>query len=97
MRTKHSLRIAQVVPRAICGLVVPCFYRIFQNQLSKISPGEALLFGDLDDPDSRISKLVNSQDTIVLLPNKETRPHVYYGVLPEGLYNSEDMVKVVES
>lgn len=59
-------------------------------------PGEALLFGDLDDPNSPITKLINSQDTITLLPNEKTKPNLYYGVLPEELYNPESVAKLTD-
>ncbi len=40
--------------------------------------GKALVFGDLDDPQSRISKLVASEKTHVIHAGYNTKPRVYY-------------------
>jgi len=41
-------------------------------------PTEALVFGDLDDPESRIRQLLATERTETLLPNCRTRPKVFY-------------------
>lgn len=41
-------------------------------------PGDARIFGDLDDPDSAVSQLRRRQDAEVLLEEKGTRPQVFY-------------------
>ena len=46
-------------------------------------PTEALVFGDLDDPESEISKLISSQDAEVLHPEYGLNPGVYYVGLPK--------------
>ncbi|MDP1899854.1 MAG: 4Fe-4S dicluster domain-containing protein [Rubrivivax sp.] len=40
--------------------------------------GKAIVFGDLNDIDSRIAKLMSSQKTVVFLPNLRTNPRVHY-------------------
>lgn len=41
-------------------------------------PTDARIFGDLDDPDSKPSKLIREKGGRVPLPEKNTRPKVYY-------------------
>ena len=40
--------------------------------------GDAIVFGDLDDPDSTISKLIAAKGAMVLSPGMGTHPKVYY-------------------
>jgi len=44
----------------------------------KTCPSEALKFGDLEDPDSEVSKLIRSRGGQTLNPELGTRPNVYY-------------------
>ena len=41
-------------------------------------PGRARFFGDLDDPNSEVSKLLAENDYEVLLPEEGTGPNIYY-------------------
>ncbi|TMN22226.1 4Fe-4S dicluster domain-containing protein [Lentibacillus cibarius] len=41
-------------------------------------PAEARIFGDLDDPDSKINTLIRDKNGEVLLKDKGTKPQVYY-------------------
>ena len=41
-------------------------------------PGDARIFGDLDDPESEISKAIRDHAAYVLLEDKGTRPKVHY-------------------
>ena len=46
-------------------------------------PTNALIFGDLEDPDSQISKIMASQDLEVLHPEYGLEPRVHYIGLPK--------------
>jgi len=48
-------------------------------------PSDALIFGDLDDPESDISQHLARLDAAPLKKNYRTRPAVFYTCLPEGL------------
>ena len=41
-------------------------------------PFEARIFGDLDDPDSEVSRVIRERGVRVLLEEQGTRPQVYY-------------------
>lgn len=43
-----------------------------------VCPTHSIWSGDLDDPDSDISRLVSSQDTLVRAPEQRTGPNVHY-------------------
>ena len=44
----------------------------------RFCPADARIFGDLDDPDSAVSRLRREQSAEVLLEEKGTRPQVFY-------------------
>ena len=52
--------------------------------------GKARSFGDLNDPNSEVSKLLKNNPTKVLKPEEKTGPHVYYIKLDEDLAKMED-------
>jgi molybdopterin-containing oxidoreductase family iron-sulfur binding subunit len=41
-------------------------------------PGKARFVGDLDDPLSEVSKMIKARDAFTLLPEKGTKPTVFY-------------------
>ena len=43
-----------------------------------VCPTEALLVGDLDDPESKVAKIVNQDVVSVRRPDKETKPKLFY-------------------
>lgn len=43
-----------------------------------LCPGRARYWGDLDDPDSEISKVIKGRNYVKLLEEKGTKPKVYY-------------------
>jgi Fe-S-cluster-containing dehydrogenase component/formate-dependent nitrite reductase membrane component NrfD len=58
-----------------------CSHRIDQGlepACVVVCPVEAILVGDLNDPSSRVSEIVNRQPVTVRRPEKETRPKVFY-------------------
>jgi Fe-S-cluster-containing dehydrogenase component len=65
-----------------------CVQRLEEGKVPKcvqVCPSDALVFGDLDDPKSDVSKIVASKKTEVLNPGRKTRPRVYYVGLPKLL------------
>jgi Fe-S-cluster-containing dehydrogenase component len=51
-----------------------------------VCPEEAIVFGDLDQPDSRIARMVAEHETLIRRPEQGTGPNVHYlGALPEAL------------
>jgi molybdopterin-containing oxidoreductase family iron-sulfur binding subunit len=41
-------------------------------------PGKARFVGDLDDPDSEVSRMIRNMNGFNLLAEKGTKPSVYY-------------------
>lgn len=52
-------------------------------------PTGALVFGDLDDPDSEVAKLINENDTEALSPAFNLAPKVFYLSLPKKMITGE--------
>lgn len=48
--------------------------------------GKAIVFGDINDSNSRIAKLLASEKTRVFLPEAGTKPRVYYIAPDEGAF-----------
>ena len=58
-----------------------CWHRLARGEqpaCMELCPGRARYWGDLDDPESEVSKLIVSREYKQLLPEEGTRPSVYY-------------------
>jgi len=63
-----------------------CVHRLEEGEIPRCvqaCPSEAMIFGDLDDPKSEISKVVASGKTEVLNPEHRVKPRVYYMGVPK--------------
>jgi len=74
----------QGIGRFVSGTVVKCTFcheRVdagLQPACVITCPTDARLFGDLDDPDSKARRLIEQHGARPPLPEKNTRPKVYY-------------------
>lgn len=58
-----------------------CYQRTSQGEKPAcmvLCPGRARHWGDLDDPDSEVSRLIREREYKQLLPEEGTKPSVYY-------------------
>ena len=58
-----------------------CWHRIAKGDepaCIKVCPERARFWGDLDDPDSDVSKVLASRESKQLLPEEDTKPSVHY-------------------
>lgn len=58
-----------------------CSHRVvagLQPACVAVCPTQAIIVGDLNDPGSKIAKLVAEQDVTVRKPEKQTNPKLYY-------------------
>lgn len=58
-----------------------CYQRISKGETPAcmvLCPGRARRWGDFDDPDSNVSKLLREREWKQLLPEKGTKPNVYF-------------------
>lgn len=62
-----------------------CYHRVRNGKLPAcvtVCPNKARLFGDLNDPDSEVTKLYKADTWMVLKPAMHTHPYVFYIGLP---------------
>lgn len=58
-----------------------CSHRLeidLEPPCATVCPAEAILVGDLEDPESRVARIVATQEVNVRKPHKGTRPNVFY-------------------
>ncbi|MCU0256109.1 MAG: 4Fe-4S dicluster domain-containing protein [Vicinamibacterales bacterium] len=58
-----------------------CIHRVEQGELPAcvaVCPTHAMHFGDLDDPQSEVSRLIATRRHFVLKPDAGTQPRIYY-------------------
>lgn len=58
-----------------------CWHRLAKGEepaCIEVCPERARFWGDLDDPESSVSKLVREREGIQLLSERDTKPSVYY-------------------
>lgn len=70
------------------GKCTLCVHRLdegLEPSCVKSCVGRARIFGDLNDPESDVAKLIKENPTKVLLPDKKTSPNVYYIGLDDEL------------
>jgi Fe-S-cluster-containing dehydrogenase component len=58
-----------------------CIHRVREGKLPacvSVCPTHCMYFGDLDDPQSEVSRLLRNRPNHTLLPEAGTRPRVFY-------------------
>jgi NAD-dependent dihydropyrimidine dehydrogenase PreA subunit len=63
-----------------------CVQRLEEGKIPKcvqVCPSQAIIFGDLEDPKSDVSKIVASGKTEALNPERKSKPKVYYLGVPK--------------
>jgi Fe-S-cluster-containing dehydrogenase component len=58
-----------------------CIHRVEKGELPScvsVCPTHCMYFGDLDDPNSEVTRLIESRKNHQLLPEAGTNPRIYY-------------------
>ena len=58
-----------------------CWHRLakgLQPACVEVCPARVRYFGDFNDPDSEVSRLIREREYMQLLPDRDTNPSVYY-------------------
>jgi len=58
-----------------------CIHRVERGEMPacvSVCPTHSMYFGDLDDPESEVSRLIASRRHFVLMPDAGTGPRIYY-------------------
>ena len=58
-----------------------CSHRVQEGKdpaCVSVCPTHCMYFGDLDDPNSEVSRLIKSRNHKALLPQAATKPRIYY-------------------
>jgi Fe-S-cluster-containing dehydrogenase component len=58
-----------------------CIHRVERGELPacvSVCPTHSMTFGDLDDPESEVSRLIASRSHFVLMPDAGTGPRIFY-------------------
>jgi molybdopterin-containing oxidoreductase family iron-sulfur binding subunit len=82
-------KINPLVPIRTHGVVEKCTFCVHRTRQGgttrcvEVCPNKARIFGNLNDPDSEVSKLVASQSHFRLKEGLNTGPNIYYLTLPK--------------
>ncbi|MFQ6083851.1 MAG: 4Fe-4S dicluster domain-containing protein [Candidatus Aminicenantia bacterium] len=71
------------------GKCTLCVHRVDQEvppSCVNTCPAQARIFGNINDPLSKVSQLLKEHKTQVLFPEERTDPHVFYIAFEEGIY-----------
>jgi Fe-S-cluster-containing dehydrogenase component len=80
-KTAFEKPVHQKIPGQVALKCDFCFFRVDKGKQPacvEVCPTQARLFGDVADPKSTVSGLIQKYKAWVMLPDKNTKPQVYY-------------------